>query len=351
VMANSPYTIVVDGAGKVTEHVLGDHLAGVQLKTSITMVSNTVSNGERTVVMTRPLAGLTPQHHTFAVTQLSMDFISAVGSTPDFSYHKAKTVGTMALWPTKNQPSCVCSIPAAPFGKGTGTIAYLPTGEVIGFPPRCDPYPRETVLRDENPTCDIRTYVGGLSTCHHGWHLLDADQEIPWKEQPLVYHFKWRFYFQEYEPSQHVSAYGWNTGIGGDTDEYDVPQCAAGTPTDKCTHEISGVVTPPGKNMHFVGAHYHCHAPTCLKIEIYNNQTGELICREDAYHGQGSISEDRFDEAGYIAQRICLWGNSTYGLEPPPLVSGVPLLIRAITNSTYGHHGEMALPQMLVANL
>ena len=90
VMANSPYTIVVDGAGKVTEHVLGDHLAGVQLKTSITMVSNTVSNGERTVVMTRPLAGLTSQHHTFAVTQLSMDFISAVGSTPDFSYHKAR---------------------------------------------------------------------------------------------------------------------------------------------------------------------------------------------------------------------------------------------------------------------
>ena len=39
-------------------------------------------------------------------------------------------------------------------------------------------YPRETVLRDKNPTCDIRTYVGGLSTCHHKWHLLDADQEV-----------------------------------------------------------------------------------------------------------------------------------------------------------------------------
>ena len=58
---------------------------------------------------------------------------------------------------------------------------------------------------------------------------------------------------------------------------------------------------------------------------------------------------DRFDEAGYIAQRVCLWGEPP--LEPPPLVAGVPLFIRAITNSTYGHHGEMALPQMLVSDV
>ncbi len=223
----------------------------------------------------------------------------------------------------------------------------------IGFPPRCSPYPSETVLRDQNPTCDIRTYVGGLSTCHHAWHLLDADQTVPWQDQPLTYYFKWRFYFQEYDPAQHVSAYGWNTGIGGDTAEYDVPQCAAGTPVDQCTFEVSGVVAPPAGNMHFVGAHYHCHAPTCLMLEIYNNVTGELLCREEPYHGQGADKSggDRFDQEGYIAQRICLWGNSSFGLEPPPKVGGVPLFIRAVTNSTYGHHGEMALPQMLVADL
>jgi len=28
--------------------------------------------------------------------------------------------------------------------------------------------------------------------------LLDADQEVPWQDQPLEYYFKWRFYFQEY---------------------------------------------------------------------------------------------------------------------------------------------------------
>jgi hypothetical protein len=29
----------------------------------------------------------------------------------------------------------------------------------------------------------------------------------------------------------------------------------------------------------------------------------------------------------------------------------VPLYITATTNASHGHHGEMALPQMLVANL
>jgi hypothetical protein len=29
--------------------------------------------------------------------------------------------------------------------------------------------------------------VGGLNVCRHGWHLLDADQELPWPDQPLVY--------------------------------------------------------------------------------------------------------------------------------------------------------------------
>ena len=84
-------------------------------------------------------------------------------------------------------------------------------------------------------------------------------------------------------------------------------------------------------------------------MEIWNNKTGELICKETPYHGEGN-NNDKFDEAGYIAQRICLWGDYE-GFEKPPLVSGIPLYVKATTNSTYGHHGEMALPQMLLASL
>jgi hypothetical protein len=87
-------------------------------------------------------------------------------------------------------------------------------------------------------------------------------------------------------------------------------------------------------------------------MEIWNNRTGELLWRQEpVYGGTGKIDLPKFDEPGYIAQRICLWSNETYGLEKPPKVGGVPLFITATTNSTYGHHGEMALPQMLVAKL
>ena len=230
-MANSPYTIVVDGHGSVTEHALGDHTAGIVLNTSVKVIRQSVVDGKRTVVLTRPLKGLTPLYHDFDLRQLSVDFISAIGSTSTFGYHKSKTVGTLPLWPQATaaghvSAACVCSVPAAPFGRGTGTIQYLggpakPDGDEIGFPFRCEQYPRETVLRDQNPTCDIRTYVGGLSTCHHGWHLLDADQEVPWQDQPLTYQFKFRFYFQEYEPARHVNAYSIHCllGIGGSVTE------------------------------------------------------------------------------------------------------------------------------------
>ena len=60
-------------------------------------------------------------------------------------------------------------------------MQYIPTGEKVRFPAgRCLPYPRETVLEQRNPSCDLRTYAGGLVSCHHGWHLLDAEQAIPW---------------------------------------------------------------------------------------------------------------------------------------------------------------------------
>ena len=54
-----------------------------------------------------------------------------------------------------------------PFGKGSGFVVYQPTGEKVRFPPdRCLHSPRETVLDEHNPSCDLRSYTGGLVTCH-----------------------------------------------------------------------------------------------------------------------------------------------------------------------------------------
>ena len=36
----------------------------------------------------------------------------------------------------------------------------------------------------------------------------------------------------------------------------------------------------------------HCHAPACLSLELYNEDTGQLICRNDAIYGS---SEQVYD--------------------------------------------------------
>ena len=61
-MSDQPYTIVVDGSGKVSELKLGDHSRGQTLAKSVTIVSNKVVNGRRTVSLTRPLKVLYARH-------------------------------------------------------------------------------------------------------------------------------------------------------------------------------------------------------------------------------------------------------------------------------------------------
>jgi len=358
-MADLPYAIVVDGVtGNVSEHKMGNHAEGTVLASTVKVVSNTVSGSMRTVVVTRPLAGATPDHYTFQVDALALDFINAIGSTPTMSYHSHSGVSTLNLWPVNNGAACVCKEPAAAFGNANGVLKYLPTGETLGFKPgRCSPSPRTDLIDQRNPTCDIRTYIGGLETCHHGWILLDAEQEQPWTDQPLVYYKKFRIYYQEYNASFHkqISRSDWGIGADGDHSEYDVPQCAEGTPVEQCTHTITGTWMPipaNDKNVHIVLAHFHCHAPTCLKIEMWNNDTNTLICRQlPVFGGSGKIDVKKFDEDGYIAVPPCMWGSPEHGLEPPLLVSGVTIKVISVTNNTYGHHGEMALPEMSFVTL
>jgi hypothetical protein len=101
-----------------------------------------------------------------------------------------------------------------------------------------------------NPTCDLRAYTGGLLTCHHKWVLLDAEQQQPWTDQPLVYYKKFRVYYQEYNTTapqhQNLQRHDWGIGADGDHSEYDVIQCPAGTPADKCTQTITGTWMPVG---------------------------------------------------------------------------------------------------------
>lgn len=69
-MADSPYTLVVNESG-VTERKIGtcgseaEHCPGFQLQSSVTVLSNSIVEGVRTVVMKRSLGGLSKDHYSF----------------------------------------------------------------------------------------------------------------------------------------------------------------------------------------------------------------------------------------------------------------------------------------------
>jgi hypothetical protein len=95
----------------------------------------------------------------------------------------------------------------------------------------------------------------------------------------------------------------------------------------------------PGINLVYAGG--HCHAPSCISIELYNLDTGELICRQEPVYGKGS--GELYDEEGYLALPPCLWGSEEEGLVPPMLLTwDTTLMSIKRNNNTYAHYGEMA---------
>jgi len=360
-MSDKPWAIIVDGFGNVTERKLGYHNRGEQLPPTVTVVSNVVQDNKRTVVLTRAMKGNSSAYFTFTASG-NIDIINAYGSTKQLLFHANKSPAKIALLPLvsgkgRGAASCLCSVPPPAFGKATGYLQYNPVeqaGEAgpasrIPFSNLCEPEPRSDMLAMKNPTCDIRTYSGGQIACHHLWSLLDADQAIPWVNQPLKYYLKFRFWVQPYDASYHQTVKRETWGIASPV-EYDVPKCKKGmmgcslAKDGTWIHTITGTYMGKGK---LVAAHYHCHAPTCLSMTIYRNDTREVICEErPIYGGSGKADLKKFDEPGYIAQPPCLWGSPEFGLEEPIDVTGVMLHTVKTSNASYGHHGEMAWQQM-----
>lgn len=221
--------------------------------------------------------------------------------------------------------------------------------------------------------------AGGLSCCHHGAILLDADQPVDPRTDSLV--FKFRFYYQPYTPAgpvestphpaasvtalapsapSHLLLHRLWLQTEAYAAEYDVVPCAAGTPTADCVHTIRarlkvrdllvqcGPWDPDchltGRGVQIIYANGHCHAPSCLSQELYNADTGELLCRQQPVYGQGLAP--LFDEPGYAAIPPCLFGSEA-GLQAPiTLTWDTNLLAVKQNNNTYGHYGEMAYWQV-----
>ena len=149
-MADKPYTIVVDGKGNVQERKLGDHDPGQVLTASLRVLSNSVVDGQRKVVVSRPFKGMTVDHFTFDPSTSTIPVLAASGNGPNFAYHGAKqrTGGRLQLSGV-DSPTCLCD---------TGRKGSI---EGIPFNKHCLDEPFGDLVQQENPTCWIETYQGG----------------------------------------------------------------------------------------------------------------------------------------------------------------------------------------------
>ena len=204
----------------------------------------------------------------------------------------------------------------------------------------------------------------------------------------LRYHMKMRFWFQEYVPATATAAashanleriyYTTEANAG----EYDIPPafrkpgvpipgypnyplgkptpgttCTGSCPTPahpdsfgddcECVHTITYHWNISSKRLLYAGG--HCHAPSCIDIRLFRNDSGtpQLLCRQASKYGQGDFVHDKWDEAGYITLPPCLWGDDE-GLDAAPwLPDNTPVFsIKRNRNTHLGHFGEMASWQM-----
>jgi hypothetical protein len=387
VMSDSPYTIVVNSTS-VTERKLGtcgseaEHCPGDLLAPSVKVESTSVVNNVRTVVLTRPFAGASSKHYTFNPAAGTINYITAVGVDQVFAYHKMHDFGAISVTSPAGVATCVCD------GGNNGELCESGGKGCNAFVKRCVAEPNGDLLEQQNPTCNSRQYVGGLSCCKHMRIMLDEDQS-PGTGDLLRYHMKWRFWFQEYKPAaapksepSHYDLPRIYFQTEANAGEYDIPPAfslpgnpvagyenwplnkmtpgtsCTGTcpdgPDCECIHTIQAKFELSNTRLVYAGG--HCHAPACISIELYSNKTGtpELICRQLPKYGQGDIVNDKYDESGYLALPPCLWGTGDVnkGLIPGVWLNGThPMFsIKKNRNTKMGHYGEMASWQMRGVN-
>jgi len=378
-MEEKPGAVVVDGAGTVSEYQLGQHVGGTKLATQVAVLSNTVTDGQRTVVLSRAFKGATKAQYTFAADGDAdlVPFMNAVGSTSTYQFHKTMSSATILLAKV-GVANCLLGEEIV-FGQTRGTITYTHddnSTESIAVGGGCTNSTPTDLIPMRNPRCDPTTYVGGLSCCHHKWLLTDREQRARISNETLNFRMKIRIWYQEYlpetptAPASHQQLFRMYHSIAG---EYDtIKQTPSGSRKDVNASNIQvnefkfkgrdmvrfgntrteTFDTPyPRHNETGIKLLYingHCHAAACMQFDLWNDDTGELICRQHGRMGRTlgpdpAKGEDRFDEKGYLALYPCVYGDHGEGLMAPKYIDfNTNLRSVKITNATYTHYGEMA---------
>lgn len=211
-----------------------------------------------------------------------------------------------------------------------------------------------------NTACSRVTYRGGSLCCGPPRTvLLDHDQPQP--QLPMTFRIHVRVWYEEFtaQPTPtHAHLLRAFLSVEQRHFEYDVPGCRPGTPPHECTHTVSGqyslasqlrrqgveseeVRLPPNSTtFELVYAAAHCHAPSCLSMELFHED--RLLCGVRPEYGPQT--------GGDYLIRInpCLWGDDVGLLPRVVLPLGAALKVVKVNNNTVPHRGEMATFQMRV---
>jgi len=353
-MADSPYAIIIDGSGNATERKLGNHDPGSVLTPSVKVLSSVVSSGVRTVKLSRPVAGATTDHYSIPTVPGTINVITAVGNSPTLSYHKARTGAQFLLLPAGTD-SCVCTPTTTNF------INYMNQSntEFEGY--SCADEPRGDMLKHgdgtgrnvENNACKVQTYHGGLQCCKHKFFLTDLAQDHLIPNKTDVYFLKWRYYFQEYVPAtpavpaSHRHLHHFVFLIDANVNDYEEDNANYGTAS---MGKISAHLTVQEMGIEDIPKAFtritpfmmspHFHAPNGIREELWNADTGEILC--NATSSYGSSATEVFNEPNYVAINPCIFGYQAGLQKPFSLLPGTNVTAIKYFNNTYRHLGQMA---------
>ena len=111
---------------------------------------------------------------------------------------------------------------------------------------------------------------------------------------------------------------------------------------------MDGSKVNDAKGFKLMMAASHCHAPNCIRQELINVDSGEVLCNGTTHVGTSQLN---YNEAGYLFTPPCLWGDDAGDdlMPPPVLMKNTTLQMVTVFNSTYWHPGQMGIWQMKAA--
>ena len=203
------------------------------------------------------------------------------------------------------------------------------------------------LLAEANPSCSLATYVGGALCCQHGMYVIDTQRDcapplasgagagsVACAELPVErFYFKVRVFYEDASVRTRPVFDLVVLGPSGAHKEYDVPQCARGTPSERCVHVAVNVVAlglndfedhgpharqwderrdARGVTLRIAYASPHQHTGV-IWTELQDAMTNRTICRatrEDSSLQYGTGMQAGNERGYLVGARSCTWGNA-----------------------------------------